>query len=101
MPRIALCIWLFGVALVAGCGPTAQENSQSPSPLTPLPYVPWNEIPMSVKNAARAQRPDVKFHNSGFRTPAGGYQIRGRDRKGNGVAIDITRDGVVLLVHTY
>ena len=93
--------WLFALALafVVGCGPVG-EDATLPNPSHALPPVAMANVPIEIRDAAKAQRKDVKFGGC-FRTPAGGYQFRGRDKKGRGVAIDVSADGVVLAEREY
>ncbi len=86
--------WALLFLLALGCS----DNSGAVGGA--LPYVPWADVPATVKSAARSQRPDVQFR-SAFRLPNGGYQIRARDKRGKGVGVDVTADGTVLQMFTY
>ena len=90
-----ICVLLF--AACSGCG--FDDSNVAPNSAI-LPIVPKNEVPEHVRQAAREHRPDLKFGGV-FRTPQGYYQFRARDRKGNGIAIDVTPDGVVVQLRTY
>ena len=72
--------------LLVGCG--GSNNS-------PLPMVAMTDVPSAVKRAATGRRPDIRFHTA-FRTPEGGYQLRGKDSRGKTIAVDLTSDGTVL-----
>lgn len=90
-------IWALVWAVGSGC---SLDNPDAAPDARILPIVPKADVPEHVRQAAHDQRPDLKFGGV-FRTPQGYYQFRARDRKGNGVAIDITPEGVVVQVRYY
>lgn len=78
---------LVALVLAAGCTPVQNANV--------LPMVAITEVPMVARNAAAAQRPDVRFHTA-FKSPDGNFQLRGKDRRGRTIACDVTPAGNVL-----
>lgn len=91
--------WLCAFIFVACSGCMDDPNVPQPHARI-LPIVPKAEVPEHVRLAAHEARPDLKFGGV-FRTPQGHYQFRARDRKGNGVAVEVTPEGVVVQTVIY
>lgn len=86
MRRMWACVLLAGLA---GCG-----DVDKPSP---RPMLPITQVPTSIRRAAMAKQPGVRFHTA-WKLPNGGWHLRGNDLKGVAREIKLSSDGFLLQV---
>lgn len=80
MRRLVL-VALLGIAAV-GCGGSGSGKSS----------MKMEDVPPDVMKAAKEKMPEVSFTEA-FREKNGDFELRGKDKKGKVVEIDVSPDG--------